>query len=178
MGDTSEATLDDLKKLMGDLKTKVTAVEGEISSLRVDQGRLHVAVNNVQSDRLAFAESSHSGAKDKGVIGGPMLAAVQAVPHKLRFPKFDGSTDLIAWLHRCDQFFRAARTLDDEKVWLASFYMDNAAQQWYYCLERNQGVPTRERFTELVNRRFGPPARSNPLGELIKLQRVGTIAEY
>jgi hypothetical protein len=51
----------------------------------------------------------------------------------------------------------------------AAFHLKDDAQQWYYRLERNQGVPTWERFIDLVSRRFGPPACSNPLGELIKL---------
>jgi hypothetical protein len=34
------------------------------------------------------------------------------------------------------------------------------------------------RFSDLITRHFGPPACSNPLGELIKLQRSGTVAEY
>jgi hypothetical protein len=29
-----------------------------------------------------------------------------------------------------------------------------------------------------VSRHFGPPTRSNPLGELIKVQRTGSVAEY
>jgi hypothetical protein len=44
----------------------------------------------------------------------------------------------LPWLHRCDQFFRAARTAEVEKVWLAAFYMEGIAQQWYYRLERNR----------------------------------------
>jgi hypothetical protein len=39
-------------------------------------------------------------------------------------------------------------------------------------------VPTWDRFVDLVSRRFGPPERSNPLGELIKLQRAGSVAEF
>jgi hypothetical protein len=46
--------------------------------------------------------------------------------------------------------------------------MDGDAQQWYFRVERNQGVPSWARFTDLVSRRFGSPARSNPVGELIK----------
>jgi hypothetical protein len=33
--------------------------------------------------------------------------------HKLRFPKYDGSDDPIAWLHKGEQFFRAHGTPDD-----------------------------------------------------------------
>lgn len=39
-------------------------------------------------------------------------------------------------------------------------------------------MPTWERFVNLISRRFGPPERSNPLGELIKLQRSGSVTEY
>jgi hypothetical protein len=56
--------------------------------------------------------------------------------------------------------------------------MDGDAQQWYFRVERNQGVSSWARFTDLVSRRFGPPTRSNPLGELIKTQPTGTVAEY
>jgi hypothetical protein len=139
-----------------------------MSSLKVDQARLHVTVNNIQSSRIPFPDkSSSSGDKDKGVAGTPAGGAPPAT-YKLRFPKFDGSTDPLAWLHRCEQFFQAQRTPEDEKVWLASFYMDGDAQQWYFRVERNQGVPSWARFTDLVSRRFGSPARSNPVGELIK----------
>jgi hypothetical protein len=71
-----------------------------------------------------------------------------------------------------------ARTQEEEKVWYAAFYLDGDAQQWYFRLERNHGVQTWERFINLVNRRFVPPARSNPLDELIKLQHVGSVNEY
>jgi hypothetical protein len=33
-------------------------------------------------------------------------------------------------------------------------------------------------FNQLVNKRFGPPLRTNPLGELILLHREGTVAEF
>jgi len=56
--------------------------------------------------------------------------------------------------------------------------MEGPAQQWYYRQERNQGVPTWQQFVDGVNRRFGPPVRSNPLRELTHLRRTGTVAAY
>jgi hypothetical protein len=70
------------------------------------------------------------------------------------------------------------RTPDEEKTWYASYYLEGDAQQWYFRLERNQGVPTWEHFVDLVSRRFRLPERSNPLGELIKLSRSGSVAEF
>jgi hypothetical protein len=34
------------------------------------------------------------------------------------------------------------------------------------------------RFTELLNLRFGPPIRSNPLGKLMACKRTGSVTEY
>jgi hypothetical protein len=56
--------------------------------------------------------------------------------------------------------------------------MDGAAVEWYYALEREYGMVPWNRFTEFVNLRFGPPLRSNPLGELKELRRTGSVDEY
>jgi hypothetical protein len=89
----------------------------------------------------------------------------------------------LPWLHRCDQFFHAAHTVEVEKVWLTTFYMEGTVQQWYYRLERNrqdnnQGDPSWSQFCEFVNQRFGPPTRSNPLGELCHLRYTGSVDDY
>ena len=65
-----------------------------------------------------------------------------------------------------------------EQVWMASLHMDGVAAEWYYALICEEGLVQWPRFTELVNLRFGPPIRSNPLGELKVLQRTDTVEEY
>ncbi|WVZ64414.1 hypothetical protein U9M48_013927 [Paspalum notatum var. saurae] len=57
--------------------------------------------------------------------------------------------------------------------------MEGAAGQWYYQLEKNQGhPPTWTELVNAINKRFGPPVRSNPLGELTHLRCTGTVEEY
>jgi hypothetical protein len=48
----------------------------------------------------------------------------------------------------------------------------------YMHVEADQGTPMRNRFTELLNLRFGPPLRANPLGDLAACRRTGTVADY
>jgi hypothetical protein len=67
--------------------------------------------------------------------------------------------------------------LEEEKVWLAAFHLQGAAQQWYMWLERDEGTPGWRRFSELLEMRFGPPLISNPLGELAACRRTGTEAD-
>lgn len=57
--------------------------------------------------------------------------------HKLSFPTFDGREDPLGWLNMCEHFFRAQRTRESDKVWLASCHMIGAAQHWYFMLERD-----------------------------------------
>lgn len=91
---------------------------------------------------------------------------------------FNGQDDPLPWLNRCDQFFRGQQTMEEDKVWLATFHMTGSAQLWYHRLERDTGTPSWRRFVELVNTRFGPPLRINSLGELIALRKQGTVREF
>jgi hypothetical protein len=97
---------------------------------------------------------------------------------KLNFPRYDGESDPLPWLNRCESFFRGTQTMAAEQVWMASLHMDNIAAEWYYALEREYGLLSWARFTKFVNLHFGPPMQSNPLGELKELHHTSTVEEY
>jgi hypothetical protein len=61
---------------------------------------------------------------------------------------------------------------------MASYHLENAAQQWYMQLHQEEGTPPWRRFAELLNFRFGPPVRACPLGELASCRRTGTVDAY
>lgn len=90
---------------------------------------------------------------------------------KLDFPTYDGTEDLI-WLHRCEKFFTNQRTANQEKVGLASFRMVGEAQLWVYQLELEEHNLTWGVFKEYCTLRFGPPMKSNPLGEVVNLKKA------
>ncbi|KAJ4749170.1 Sulfite exporter TauE/SafE family protein [Rhynchospora pubera] len=98
--------------------------------------------------------------------------------HRIEFPLFDGSSEPLEWLCRCEQYFRGQRVLEDEKVWLAAYHMTGVAQQWYYKIELSEGIPNWTRFKEACQLRFGPPFRSNPITELSLLQQSGSVEGY
>lgn len=90
----------------------------------------------------------------------------------------DGRGDPLPYLNRCKQFFCGQRTLENEKVWLASYHLFDGVQQWYTRLERDHGSPTWHRFSELLNVRYGPPLRLAPLGELAACRRTTIVDDY
>lgn len=97
---------------------------------------------------------------------------------KIFFPRYDGESDPLTWLTKCESYFRGMRTLDMEKVWLASLHLDGIAAQWYYTVERDHDIISWPRFADFVNLRFSPPIRTNALAELNDLYRTGSIEEY
>ncbi|KAJ1274640.1 hypothetical protein BS78_05G077100 [Paspalum vaginatum] len=98
--------------------------------------------------------------------------------HKLEFPAFDGKQDPLGWLNQCEQFFRGQRTLESDKVWLASYHLTGVARNWFVMVERDHPALSWQQFKDICNERFGPPLRHNPLGELARLQFRTTVEEY
>ena len=68
--------------------------------------------------------------------------------------------------------------MEEEKVWMASYNLEDVAQMWYYQLREDEGVPGWNHFKDLLQLRFGPPLRSAPLFELAECRRTGTVEEY
>jgi hypothetical protein len=126
------ASTTDLQKHMVTQEDKLVTLSDEVSSLKVDQGQLHVTVNNIQSKQLdKEATTGQSGIAtedekpnvDSSHAAGTASTLLNAAAYKLRFPKYGSTEGPLPWLNRCKQFFRATQTTDDEKVLLAAFYM-------------------------------------------------------
>jgi hypothetical protein len=97
---------------------------------------------------------------------------------KLDFPRYDGKTDPLLFIIRCESYFRQQRTMPEEKVWMASYNLEDIAQFWFMQLQEDEGTPPWGRFKELLNLRFGPAMRSAPLFELSECRRTGIVEEY
>jgi hypothetical protein len=97
---------------------------------------------------------------------------------KLDFPRYDGKTDPMLFINKCESYFRQQRTMTEERVWMASYNLEDVAQLWYIQLQEDEGTPPWGHFKELLHLRFGPPLRSASLFELAECRRTGTMEEY
>ena len=61
---------------------------------------------------------------------------------------------------------------------MTSYNHEEGAQMWFLQVQQDEGTPSWHRFSKLLNLRFGPPIRSNPLGELMASKRMSSVAEY
>lgn len=75
----------------------------------------------------------------------------------------------------CESYFHQQRIAEEEKVWMASYNLEDDAQLWYVQVQRDLGTPSWRRFTELLHLRYGLPLRSNPL---VACHRISTTVDY
>jgi hypothetical protein len=152
MGD--QPTLADLMKQLMDLSTEMTA------------------------DMAGMKEKAESSPSGGGRIEGQHDPDRPPKLQKLDFPRYDGKTDPMLFINKCESYFRQQRTMAEERVWMASYNLEDVAQLWYIQLMEDEGTPLWGRFKELLNLRFGPPLRSAPLFELAECRRTSSVEDY
>ncbi|XP_043807599.1 uncharacterized protein LOC110608432 isoform X2 [Manihot esculenta] len=185
MGDSVQ---DQLTKLLN-----IVLSEQQANQLRHDKvEQLHAKMDAMSLDLNSVkqacstspeAESQARPRRDKGTVGTSSSVTTRDcsfVPKytKLDFPRYNGTEDPLGWISRCQHFFKHQSTPDDEQVGLASYHLEGIAQLWYLQLIQDVPNPTWVEFVDQCNLRFGPPIRSNKLGELAKLKQTGTVEDY
>jgi len=156
MGDDLRSTVESLAKAVQRLHTTVEANATAITALSTDR-------------------SSSSGSKQ--AEGVPCVDRPPKF-QKMDFPRYDGKSDPLIFLNRCESYFHQQRIMEEEKVWMASYNLEDGAQMWYIQVQTDEGTPSWRRFKELINLRYGPPLWSVPLFELADCRRTSTVANY
>ena len=160
---------------MGDsdeLKTTVAALAAIVKSLQ------STAEANTRAIADLVAQQTTSSNNSRPPLGEPHTDRPPRF-QKLDFPRFDGKSNPMLFINKCESYFRQQRIMAEERVWMASYNLEDVAQLWYMQLQEDEhGTPTWERFKEMLNLRFGPPLRSAPLFELAECRRTGTVEEF
>jgi hypothetical protein len=158
--------IDDLVQQLHGMSKQLTDIAAQLKSMKVSVDQLpaikanvselknEVTTHNLAISRLEKSSSSdgkkpdESDAENSKAPSNPNPKqcrdedCYQLRYAKLDFPKFDGICDPLPWLNKCKFFFRGVCTAEDKKVWIASLHMEDGAHQWYFRLERDQGIPT------------------------------------
>ena len=157
MGDDAQPTMAEMMKMLQSLATDMSKMQSDMAGMKEK-----------------VASSSDSSAHHDGQHHMDRPPRFQ----KMDFPRFDGKSDPLIFINRCESYFRQQRTMPEEKVWMASYNLEDVAQLWFIQLQEDEGTPPWGRFKELLNLRFGPVLRSAPLFELSECRRTGTVEEF
>jgi hypothetical protein len=95
----------------------------------------------------------------------------------LEIPRFDG-TDPLGWIFKINQFFDYHLTPDDQRLRIASFYMEGEALTWFQWLHQNGQLMNWPTFLHALEIRFAPSQYEDPKGALFKLTQTTTVKEY
>ena len=73
----------------------------------------------LQQERPAASFSGSQGSSQDNHLGDrpPRF-------QKLDFPKFDGKSDPLAFINRCESYFHQQRIVAEEQVWMASYNLE------------------------------------------------------
>ncbi|CAL1395724.1 unnamed protein product [Linum trigynum] len=97
---------------------------------------------------------------------------------KIDFPRFRGDEDPTTWVCRAEQFFEFYGTPEEEKVLLASIYLEGEAQLWLQVLKDGDQQLTWDDMKRGLHTRFGPTQFEDFFGELTKLRQTGSVRDY
>lgn len=96
---------------------------------------------------------------------------------KLDVPRFNDA-DAHGWIFKISQFFTYHQTPEEERITIASFYLDGATLAWYQWMYRNHQIVSWQQFLSALETRFAPTAFDDPRGNLFKLTQSTIVAAY
>nr|TKS09199.1 hypothetical protein D5086_0000096030 [Populus alba] len=119
---------------------------------------------------------------DRGDVRNKEIKEDRAATYKVHkpkhfFPTFNGG-DVHKWLFKCTQYFEIEEVADEEKLQIASYYLDGVALYWHQNFLRSLGdqKTSWEDYVEAICYRFGE--MQDPLEELMELRQSGDLEEY
>ncbi|PNY17781.1 Ty3/gypsy retrotransposon protein [Trifolium pratense] len=131
--------------------------------------------NRVESLERRSPDSSAGS----GMTPPPLAVPLPPQPPRLKLdvPRFDGQ-QAHGWIFKISQFFTYHNTPEEERITVASFYLDGPALAWYQWMYRNGQIVSWPQVLQALELRFAPTAYDDPRGKLFKLHQTTTVASY
>jgi hypothetical protein len=110
---------------MGDADALQTTLDTLAASLK----SLHASVeaNALAVQRLHDVHTSSSASSGPRFASGEHHQDRPPRFQKLDFPCYDGKTDPLIFINRCESYFHQQRIMEEEKVWMASYNLEDGA---------------------------------------------------
>lgn len=97
---------------------------------------------------------------------------------KLRFPKYEESSGVTAWLQDCDQYFEIYKVGESKKVAIAGMHLEGTARKWFQVYTVGRSNWQWEEFCKQITSRFGVWEQELLYDNFKNLRQVTTIDVY
>ncbi|VFQ64861.1 unnamed protein product [Cuscuta campestris] len=139
-----------------------------LDELRDKVAALEVHNRNPTTKKKIYADNSEEESESHS------RRHFQPLYAKIEFPKFSGG-DPRGWILKAEKYFRYYETPDEEKVDIASMYLEgDALDMFSWALS----VLYWEELVKILQEQYGPPEYQNPDEYLAAVQQVETVQEY
>jgi hypothetical protein len=103
-----------------------------------NQAQFQLNQDNLQNNLATLTDELHHLRTRLGPPGftGPEINPFPNTSIKLDIPRFDG-TDPMGWIFKINQFFYFHNTPEEQRLCIASFYMEGAALTWFQWMFSN-----------------------------------------
>jgi hypothetical protein len=155
-----------------DIRTTLEKITANIQSLQTAVAANAAAIQTLTTDRTLSSSNGPRPGTGEHHNDRPLQF------QKMDFPRYDGKSDPLSFINRSESYFHQQRIMEEEKVWKASYNLEDGAQLWYMQVQTDEGTPSWRQFKELLNLRYGPPLRAAPLSQLTECRRTSTVVEY
>ncbi|XP_014496781.1 uncharacterized protein LOC106758364 [Vigna radiata var. radiata] len=98
-------------------------------------------------------------------------------PLKFDLPTFNGF-DALGWIFKVNQFFDYHHTPPDQRIQIASFYLEGQALACFQWMFNNGLLSSWEAFLQALELRFAPSKFDDPIAALCKLTQTQSLHEY
>lgn len=120
----------------------------------------------------------HGNVKTMAGILGQDLTGGTRQHQDLEIPIFDGSKPRW-WVRRCERFFELYRIGEEQRVTMATAYLDDTADAWYQSWRQSEGGwVTWTKFSNELCGRFGERNLADTVEEFNKLKQQGSVEDY
>jgi hypothetical protein len=155
-----------------DLKTTLETLAASMQSLQIAVKANAAAIQALAADRPSSSSNGpRSGTSEHHNDRPPRF-------QKMDFPWYDGKSDPLIFINRCELYFHHQHIMEEEKVWMASYNLEDGAQIVVHASLDGRRDPVWCWFMELLNLRYGPPLRAAPLSVLTDCRHTSTVTEY
>ncbi|WVZ21224.1 hypothetical protein V8G54_008546 [Vigna mungo] len=130
---------------------------------------------------LLLQNDSHLHGSTSTKTSSPVNSTNVALPIRdilLGFPHFDGTTPVLEWIFKVENFFNYYNTLEDSRVDIATMHFDKEVVPWFQMLHKMVIVNTWSALTQALESQFGPSPFDCPMAKLFKLQQGGSVSDY
>ncbi|XP_041026999.1 uncharacterized protein LOC121267215 [Juglans microcarpa x Juglans regia] len=154
--------------------------EKRFSDLMQQLSRLSCTTSEEKGQNARNNQDSHLGGREgdeEEVHTHDMGDRSVAKRIKLDFPRFFGKNPA-AWIYRANQYFLYHQIPPGQRIFLASFHMEEEALVWFQDASEAGTFHSWEEFTKVVQVRFGSSAYDDPMEALTCLKQINSVTTY